>query len=142
MPFPPLPRVPGPAAALLAGVLALPPGARGANTPPAPRPFAPDARQEAQIRDIVAHMTLAQKVGQMTQAEIRAITPDEVREYAVGSVLDGGDSWPNKDKHASFADWRALADALWDASMHTDMAVKVPVMWGTDAVHGTTTWSA
>jgi len=129
MPFPILPRR---AAALLAGLLAL-----GAATRAAPPPaFPPDAAQEAAIRDIVAHMTLAQKVGQMTQAEIRAITPDEVRRYAVGSVLDGGGSWPNHDKHASFDDWRRLADALWDASMHTDMAVKVPVIWGTDAVHG------
>lgn len=136
MPFPTLARPRRPAAALLAGALALASVARAADTPPASPAFAPDARQEAQIRDIVAHMTLAQKVGQMTQAEIRAITPDEVREYDVGSVLDGGGSWPDKDKHASFADWRALADALWDASMHTDMAVKVPVIWGTDAVHG------
>jgi len=133
MPFPTLPRPHRPAAALLAGVLALAPAAHGTDASPA---FAPQARQEAQIRDIVAHMTLAQKVGQMTQAEIRAITPDEVRQFYVGSVLDGGGSWPDHDKHASFEDWRKLADALWDASMHTDMAVKVPVIWGTDAVHG------
>jgi beta-glucosidase len=122
-----------PAAALLAALLALAATARAAD---APRAIATDARQEAQIRDIVAHMTLAQKVGQMTQAEIRAITPDEVREYAVGSVLDGGGSWPKGDKHASLADWRALADAYWNASMHTDLPVKVPAIWGTDAVHG------
>jgi len=136
MPAPTPQRAPRSAAALLAGLLALVPAARGADAAAAPRPFAPDARQEAQIRDIVAHMTLAQKVGQMTQAEIRAITPDEVRRYYVGSVLDGGGSWPGNDKHASLADWRALADALWDASTHTDMAVQVPIIWGTDAVHG------
>jgi beta-glucosidase len=129
MPFSILPRRP---AALFAGLLALAATTRAA----APPAFPPDPVQEAAIRDIVAHMTLAQKVGQMTQAEIRAITPDEVRQYGVGSVLDGGGSWPNHDKHASFDDWRRLADALWDASMHTDMAVKVPVIWGTDAVHG------
>ena len=122
------------AAALLATLLALAPAARGGEAPRAA--FPPDAAREAQIRDILAHMTLAQKVGQMTQAEIRAITPEEVREYYIGSVLDGGGSWPGNDKHASYAQWRALADAYWDASMHTDMAVKVPVIWGTDAVHG------
>ncbi len=103
---------------------------------PATRPFPKDAAQEAQIRAIVAHMTLAQKIGQMTQPDIRAITPDEVRRYAIGSVLNGGGAWPHGDKHASNADWLALADAWWDASMHTDMAVPVPVIWGTDAVHG------
>ena len=126
------------AAASLAGLLALAPAIRAADAGPvAPRPaFAQDVRQEAQIRDIVAHMTLAQKVGQMTQAEIRAITPAEVRQYAIGSVLNGGGSWPRNDKHASTADWLALADAWWDASMGTDMAVRIPVIWGTDAVHG------
>ena len=122
------------AAALLATLLALAPAARGGEAPRAA--FPPDAAREAQIRDILAHMTLAQKVGQMTQAEIRAITPEEVRQYYIGSVLDGGGSWPGNDKHASYAQWRALADAYWDASMRTDMAVKVPVIWGTDAVHG------
>ncbi len=132
-----------PAAALLAGLLALVATARAADMPSAPASaarataaFAPDASQEAQIRAIVAHMTLAQKVGQMTQAEIRAITPDELRRYAVGSVLNGGGAWPNKDKHATTADWLAMADAWWDASMSTELAVKVPVIWGTDAVHG------
>jgi beta-glucosidase len=95
-----------------------------------------DPAQEAQIQAIVAHMTLAQKIGQMTQPEIRAITPAEVRQYAIGSVLNGGGSWPRMDKHASTADWLALADSWWDASMSTDMAVKIPVIWGTDAVHG------
>jgi beta-glucosidase len=108
--------------------------ATGCATPP--RPFPENAAQEARIRDIVAHMTLAQKIGQMTQADIRAVTPDDVRRYYIGSVLDGGDAWPHNDKHAAAADWLALADAWWDASMHTDMAVKVPVIWGTDAVHG------
>jgi ABC-type thiamine transport system substrate-binding protein len=35
---------------------------------------------EARIKEIVAGMTLAQKVGQMTQPEIKFITPEQVRE--------------------------------------------------------------
>ena len=98
--------------------------------------IAQDATQEAQIKDIVAGMTLAQKVGQMTQPAITSITPAEVGQYYIGSVLNGGGAWPNNDKHASVGDWLALADAYWTASMGTDMAVKIPVIWGTDAVHG------
>jgi beta-glucosidase len=125
-------------AAVVAAACALVPAARGADAPPVPaqRAFPTDPVQEAAIRAIVSRMTLAQKVGQMTQAEIRAITPDEVRQYAIGSVLNGGGAWPRNDKHASTADWLALADAWWDASMGTDMAVRIPVIWGTDAVHG------
>ena len=35
-------------------------------------------------------MTLAEKIGQMTQVESDSITPDEVTDYAIGSLLTGG----------------------------------------------------
>ncbi|MFA6443546.1 MAG: glycoside hydrolase family 3 protein, partial [Sterolibacterium sp.] len=95
-----------------------------------------DPDSEARIARIVAGMSLAQKVGQMTQPEIKSVTPAQVRQYYIGSVLNGGGSWPNKNKHASAAEWVALADQYYDASMTTDMAVKVPVIWGIDAIHG------
>ena len=97
---------------------------------------APSAALEERVRAIVAGMTLRQKVGQMTQAEIGSITPDDVRVYAIGSVLNGGGSWPDKNKFATAADWAALADRFYDASMATDLPIKVPVVWGIDAVHG------
>ncbi|MEO7072213.1 MAG: glycoside hydrolase family 3 N-terminal domain-containing protein, partial [Rhodanobacter sp.] len=90
----------------------------------------------ARVHAIVASMTLAQKIGQMTQAEIKSITPEEVTRYYIGSVLNGGGSWPGLDKHAGVRDWLALADRYHDASMTTDASIKVPLIWGTDAVHG------
>jgi len=98
--------------------------------------IARDPAIEARVAEIVKSMTLAQKVGQMTQAEIKSVTPDEVRQYYLGSVLNGGSSKPKGDKHAKLSDWLDLADRFYDASMATDMAIKVPVIWGTDAVHG------
>lgn len=95
-----------------------------------------DPAMEARIAQIVAGMTLEQKVGQMTQAEIRSITPDQVRQYYIGSILNGGGAWPGMNKHASLADWTGLADAYAKAALATDMAVKIPLIWGTDAVHG------
>lgn len=95
-----------------------------------------DAQIEARVAQIVAGMTLAQKVGQMTQPEIQFITPEQVRQYYIGSVLNGGSSWPGKNKHATPAEWVALADRYYNASMSTDSAVKVPVIWGIDAIHG------
>jgi beta-glucosidase len=101
------------------------------------RPAYPaDPALEARIARIIAGMTLAQKVGQMTQPEIKSITPEEVRRFYIGSVLNGGGSWPQKNKHASAADWLALAEQYREASMSTDMPVQIPVIWGTDAVHG------
>ncbi|MFZ5637875.1 MAG: glycoside hydrolase family 3 protein [Pseudomonadota bacterium] len=99
-------------------------------------PIRRDPAMEARIDAMLSSMTLAQKVGQMTQAEIKSITPDEVRAYYIGSVLNGGGSWPGKNKHAGVGDWLALADAYYNASMSTDMATPIPIVWGTDAVHG------
>lgn len=98
--------------------------------------IARDDKLEARIAEILKGMTLAQKIGQMTQPEIKSITPEEVRQYYIGSVLNGGGSWPDKNKHASVQDWLALADQYHEASMSTDAAVPIPVIWGTDAVHG------
>ena len=109
---------------------------------PAPWPSAaasavsPDAALEARVRSIVAGMTLEQKVGQMTQPDVRSVTPDEVRRYYIGSILNGGGAWPDMNMHASVQDWLKLSDQFYQASMSTDMPVKIPVIWGTDAVHG------
>ncbi len=99
-------------------------------------PMRRDAVTEAWIRRVVSSMSLAEKVGQMTQPEIQSITPDEASHYYIGSVLNGGGSWPGKKKHALASDWVALADSFWDASMSTTSKVKIPIIWGIDAVHG------
>jgi len=105
---------------------------------------APSAMQEAaqsaaierRVARILASMTLPQKVGQMTQADIRWVTPEDVRRYYLGSVLSGGGAWPGMRKHAPVEDWIALSDAYYRASMSTDMQIPTPVIWGVDAVHG------
>jgi beta-glucosidase len=95
-----------------------------------------DPALEAHIARMVESMTLEQKIGQMTQPEIKSASPDDVRRYYLGSVLNGGGSWPNGNKHASAADWVALAQRYYDASMATGMVTPVPVIWGIDAIHG------
>ena len=71
---------------------------------------ASDAAVESRVTEILAGMSLAEKIGQMTQAEIKSITPDEARQYHIGSVLNGGGSWPGMDKHAPVDAWVRLAD--------------------------------
>src|SRR5215216_3309034 len=46
-----------------------------------------DRKDEARIKAILKDMTLAEKVGQMTQPEIGAITAADVTTYGFGSVL-------------------------------------------------------
>ena len=89
---------------------------------------------EALISRRLASMSLVAKVGQMVQGEIANVRPEDVREHGLGSVLNGGGSWPNGDKHASAADWRGLADAYRAASLESESGI--PILWGTDAVHG------
>lgn len=120
----------------LAAAFLAPGAADGQIWPKASIPATRDRGVEARVRSIVAGMTLEQKIGQMTQPDIRSITPDEVRRHYIGSILNGGGAWPAMDMHAGVDDWLKLSDAFYRASMSTDMKVKVPVIWGTDAVHG------
>ncbi len=92
----------------------------------------PNPALEARVDALLGRMNLAQKVGQMTQPEIKTATPDDVRRYYLGSVLNGGGSWPKGNKYASAADWNALAQAYHAASMQNG----IPVIWGIDAIHG------
>jgi beta-glucosidase len=96
-----------------------------------------DPRVEARISELLRKLTLEQKVGQMIQADIRYVTPEDVKTYRLGSILNGGGAFPGNEKHAAVSDWVALADRFYDASMDTSGgAPAIPILWGTDAVHG------
>ncbi|AUX27290.1 1,4-beta-D-glucan glucohydrolase [Sorangium cellulosum] len=99
--------------------------------------LAQDPEIEAAVAELVGRMTVQEKVGQMIQAEINEISPDEVRQYNIGSVLNGGGSWPSRSKNASAGDWVTLADAFYKASVDkTGGRAGIPIIWGIDAVHG------
>ena len=92
---------------------------------------------EDRAADILARMSTEEKVGQIIQADIAAVTPAEAKEYNLGSVLNGGNSAPGGGKTATPEAWVALADDYWEASTDTsDGGVGIPLLWGTDAVHG------
>ncbi len=96
-----------------------------------------DPALEAKIDELLAQLSLEEKVGQMIQPEIRHLTPQDVKDYHIGSVLNGGGSVPNGNRYSKAADWLAIADAYYQASMDTsDGKLAIPIMWGTDAVHG------
>ena len=96
-----------------------------------------DAAIEAQISTILAKMTLAQKVAQMIQPEIRDISIEDMRKYGFGSYLNGGGAFPNNNKHATPNDWVDLAESMYQASIDDSLdGSTIPTMWGTDAVHG------
>ena len=89
---------------------------------------------EQNVDALLARMSLDQKIGQMTQTERLAISPEEVKAYHLGSVLSGGGSVPGENTPA---DWVAMNDAYWVASMEEDDAhLAIPILYGVDAIHG------
>uniref|UniRef100_A0A7S4DY55 Beta-glucosidase n=1 Tax=Lotharella globosa TaxID=91324 RepID=A0A7S4DY55_9EUKA len=96
-----------------------------------------DPTIEGRIEGLLSRMTLDEKVGQMIQPDIRFITPEEVAQYKIGSVLNAGDSWPYDDPKAPPSSYAKLARSLFLASTdRSDGGVGIPLLWGTDAVHG------
>jgi len=104
--------------------------------PKQPAALARDAELEARVEALLARMTPAQKAGQLVQADIGSITPDDLHHYPLGSILNGANSSPRDDKLAAPSEWLALADRFYDASSGTPGDPQVPLLWGTDAVHG------
>jgi len=104
--------------------------------PQLPPALPPDPQLEARIDALLARMTDAQKVAQLIQADISSIAPADLRQHPLGSILNGGNSSPRNDKLAAPREWLDLADGFYDASMADPAAAVLPVLWGTDAVHG------
>jgi beta-glucosidase len=88
-----------------------------------------DNRKRAQ--ELVDAMTLAEKIGQMTQAEKNSITPEDVTRFAIGSVLSGGGGNPVPN---TVATWREMVVAYQEAALRTRL--RIPLIYGSDAVHG------
>ncbi|KAB7770655.1 1,4-beta-D-glucan glucohydrolase [Xanthomonas sp. LMG 12462] len=142
------------AAAAALGLLALAAAVPGRSVPVAPAaappppihpdrwpspawPLKEDPALEARITKLMAQMSVEQKVGQTVQGDIGSMTPEDARKYHIGSVLAGGNSDPGGKYDASPAQWLALADAYYTASMQTDGAgPAIPIIFGIDAVHG------
>lgn len=78
-------------------------------------------------------MTARQKVAQMIQAEISSIRPEDLAQIPVGAILNGGGCAPGNNKRVALSEWLGVADAFFEASI---AGGGVPIMWGTDAVHG------
>lgn len=105
--------------------------------PRATWPLPTDAALEQRVASLMAKMTVEEKVGQLIQADILSVTPDDVRKYRLGSILAGGNSKPNGQLLANADQWKALADAFHRAAMDTSGGhVAIPLLFGIDAVHG------
>jgi beta-glucosidase len=97
------------------------------------------AADEQRITALLAHLSLEEKIGQMIQADMSTIRPEDLREVPVGSVLAGGNS-PSLGSavlRTPLADWVATTRAFRRASLEERSGhTPIPVMLGIDAVHG------
>ena len=80
-------------------------------------------------------MTLDEKIGQMTQPEQNELKdPADIENYFLGSLFSGGSSDPKEGN--SLEAWTNLYDRLQAHTQKTRL--KIPILYGIDAVHGTT----
>ena len=92
---------------------------------------------EKRIKSILARMSIEDKVGQLVMGEIRDISPQDLKRYKLGGILNGGGAFPENNKYATASEWVELADEFYKASIErNDDRPSIPILWGTDAVHG------
>ncbi|VAI36749.1 unnamed protein product [Triticum turgidum subsp. durum] len=84
------------------------------------------------IKDLLGRMTLAEKIGQMTQIERENATAEAMSKYFIGSVLSGGGSVPSPQ--ASAAAWQSMVNEMQKGALSTRLGI--PMIYGIDAVHG------
>jgi beta-glucosidase len=88
---------------------------------------------DAKAKELLARMTLDEKIGQMTQADQLFVKdPSDIEKYFLGSILSGGDSDP-KDGNSREA-WINLATTIQARALKTRL--RIPLLYGIDAVHG------
>jgi len=96
-----------------------------------------DAKLEARISALLQQMSVAEKVGQMIQADVSTIEPDDLRQFPLGSILAGGGSGVHGDPRATPAAWLKQAQGFRAVSLESRPGhVPIPIIFGIDAVHG------
>ena len=58
----------------------------------------------------------------------------------IGGLLNGGGSWPTEEPGSRPVDWLAMADLYYKETVKSKS--RIPIIWGTDVVHGfNNSWS-
>lgn len=86
----------------------------------------------ARVEDLLARMTLEEKIGQMTQVEKDSIKAGDITKYFIGSILSGGGGSPSG--HNTPEGWVEMVNDFQSEALKTRLSI--PIIYGTDAVHG------
>ena len=91
-----------------------------------------DKTTSIKAKNLVAEMTLDEKIGQMTQVDHRYLEQkSDIKTYFLGSLLSGGGSAPDTNNPRS---WVRMYNEYQDFALDTRLAI--PLIYGIDAVHG------
>jgi beta-glucosidase len=83
------------------------------------------------VADLLARMTLAEKVGQMTLVEKGSIVEQDITGRGIGGLLSGGGGYPETNTAAA---WAEMIDGFQEHALASRLGV--PLIYGVDAVHG------
>ncbi len=90
------------------------------------------ATLQERVDDLLGRMLLPEKAGQMTQASWKAVKPvSNMVNYNLGSLLNGGGDAPPNNSPSGWAD---MYESFQTEALKTRL--KIPMLYGTDAVHG------
>ena len=86
------------------------------------------------VDDLMNRMSLDEKIGQMMQVDLSTINNRraDITSYYMGSILSGGSADPPSGNDP--VSWADTYDALQSYALKTPL--KIPVIYGVDAVHG------
>ncbi|KAF8059343.1 hypothetical protein N665_1230s0009 [Sinapis alba] len=87
---------------------------------------------EVRIKNLMSHMTLEEKLGQMVQVERVNATTKVIKTYFIGSAFSGGGSVPTPNATAEA--WVKMVNKIQKAALSTRLGI--PIIYGIDAVHG------
>ena len=90
------------------------------------------AGTDSQADALLAQMTLDEKIGQMVQVDMAALQDKtDIQKYFLGSMLSGGNSDPADNRPQT---WLQAVDDYQSYALKTRL--KIPLLYGIDAVHG------
>ncbi len=91
------------------------------------------SQHDKEVDALLAQMTQDEKIGQMVQVDCTALRDKtDVQKYFLGSVLSGGDSDPTAGN--SVQSWLNMVNEFKAQARLTRL--KIPLLYGIDAVHG------
>ena len=90
---------------------------------------------DAPAKELLAKMTLDEKIGQMIQPDQGSLKdPGDIEKYFLGSLLSGGGSGPKNPQDYTLKGWTDMVDGYQRHALATRLAI--PLVYGVDAVHG------